>query len=145
VEITGGSNNSPDCRKEACWALSNLTSGGSNEQIAFLVNAGGPRALTAFAKSVGPEGDVVRVAVEGLANMLENLKHAEAGTPQQAAFNALVGQVAEANGAEVFEQVAQGHFDGSTCARARRIVEALETSEEEVPGNVVDANNIIQN
>lgn len=55
-------------QKEATWALSNLTAGGTRSQMEALVAAGG---VEAFVTVLGVfETSVVTVALEGLENIL---------------------------------------------------------------------------
>lgn len=57
-----------DVQKESAWALSNLTSGGTQSQIEALVAAGGVEALVTVLGVF--ETSVVTVALEGLDNIL---------------------------------------------------------------------------
>ena len=58
-----------DVRKEAAWAISNATSGGSSEQIKYIVSQGCIRPLCdQLAES---EVKIVRVVLEGLENILK--------------------------------------------------------------------------
>ena len=59
-------------RKEACWALSNATSGGSAEQIAYLVGQGVVYPLAQMLKV--DDSRIVMVALEGLENILRSGK-----------------------------------------------------------------------
>merc|ERR1711994_340853 len=56
--------------KEALWAISNATSGGSEKQIAFLVNQGVIPPLCGFLKNVQNK-KILMVALEGLDNILK--------------------------------------------------------------------------
>lgn len=64
-----------DIKKEAAWAISNATSGGTADQIRFLVQSGAIRPLCDLLTA----GDVriVTVALEGLENILKvsNRRH----------------------------------------------------------------------
>jgi len=127
VEIAGSGDRPQDCRKEACWALTNATSGGSSEQMVFLIDAGTPRAMTAFADSVDSAAREVQTAVEGLSNMLKKTRLGHVG-----AFNAVMSQVSEANGEHVLEGVQQNHADERTRERAQRIRESLQGQGNEI-------------
>lgn len=58
-----------DIRKEAAWALSNATSGGSPMQIKYLVNRGAISPLCSLL--VVPDHKIISVALEGLENILK--------------------------------------------------------------------------
>lgn len=58
-----------DIKKESAWAISNATSGGTREQIQFLVSAGCIRPLCDLL--TGPDTRIVNVALEGLENILK--------------------------------------------------------------------------
>ena len=55
-------------RKEALWAISNLTEGGTPEQIAIIVEQG---AVPVLAEMLGsPDARLITVALDGLKNIL---------------------------------------------------------------------------
>lgn len=58
-----------DIQKEAAWAISNATSGGTKEQVCRLVTMGCIPPLCALLESTDPK--VVTVALEGLDNILK--------------------------------------------------------------------------
>ena len=58
-----------DIKKEAAWAISNATSGGTPEQIKFLVDAGCIPPLCDLLTTFDPR--VITVALEGLENILK--------------------------------------------------------------------------
>lgn len=64
-----------DIKKEAAWAISNATSGGTQQQIQFLVGAGCIRPLCDLLSC--SDVRIVTVALEGLENILKvgPLKH----------------------------------------------------------------------
>ena len=58
-----------DIQKEAAWAISNATSGGSHDQIKYLVYAGCIKPLCDLLDC--GEVKIVKVAMEGLENILK--------------------------------------------------------------------------
>lgn len=58
-----------DIKKEAAWAISNATSGGTAEQIRYLVDVGAVRPLCDLLGV--PDVRIVTVALEGLENILK--------------------------------------------------------------------------
>ena len=58
-----------DIRKEAAWAISNATSGGTQEQIKYLVSAGCIKPLCDLLICADPR--IITVALEGLENILK--------------------------------------------------------------------------
>lgn len=58
-----------DIRKEAAWAISNATSGGTQEQIKFLVQAGCIKPLCDLLTCADVR--IITVALEGLENILK--------------------------------------------------------------------------
>ena len=58
-----------DIRKESAWAISNATSGGSHEQIKYLVRAGCIKPLCDLLDC--SDVRIITVALEGLENILK--------------------------------------------------------------------------
>ena len=58
-----------DIRKEAAWAISNATSGGTPEQIKYLVSAGCIKPLCDLL--ICADARIITVALEGLENILK--------------------------------------------------------------------------
>ena len=58
-----------DIRKEAAWAISNATSGGTQEQIKYLVSAGCIKPLCDLL--ICADARIITVALEGLENILK--------------------------------------------------------------------------
>lgn len=58
-----------DIKKEAAWAISNATSGGTAEQIGLLVTAGCIKPLCELLTVNDPR--IITVALEGLENILK--------------------------------------------------------------------------
>ena len=72
-----------DIRKEAAWAISNATSGGTQEQIKFLVSAGCIKPLCDLLTCADVR--IITVALEGLENILKVRRlpaHARACLPR---------------------------------------------------------------
>jgi len=59
-----------DVKKEACWAITNATSGGSKNQIAFLVSKGCIKPLCALLNSADPR--LLSIALDALENVLKS-------------------------------------------------------------------------
>jgi len=55
-------------KKEATWAITNLTSGGSAEQIFKLVELGGMKPMCQMLSC--DDGKIIQVVLDGLTNML---------------------------------------------------------------------------
>jgi HEAT repeat protein len=94
-----------DIKKEAAWAISNATSGGTAEQINFLVTRGCIRPLCDLLAC--PDAKVVTVALEGLENIL---KTGKAEAEQTGAENLYVTHVQEGGGLYKLEDL-QRHDD----------------------------------
>lgn len=58
-----------DIKKEAAWAISNATSGGTAEQLKYLVDVGAIKPLCDLLSV--PDVRIVTVALEGLENILK--------------------------------------------------------------------------
>ena len=121
-----------DIVKEAIWAVSNATSGGSAEQLAFLVGNG---CMSAFCK-VLDRGDarIVTVALEGIENLL---KMQVAGKEDIGAQSVL-----EAEGGVDALEALQNHNNGDVAAKAVHILATYFGAEEDEdvgPGPAGDA------
>ena len=66
-----------DIRKESAWAISNATSGGSHEQIKYLVRAGCIKPLCDLLDC--SDVRIITVALEGLENILKVCWLAQSG------------------------------------------------------------------
>jgi hypothetical protein len=114
-----------DIKKEAAWAISNATSGGTPDQIKFLVQSGcvGPVCdlLTA------PDGKIVTVALEGLENILKVGAADSAATGQP---NVMAAVISEVDGLAKIEALQQ-HEQESIYNKAVKILEAYLGAEEE--------------
>lgn len=115
-----------DVKKEAAWAISNATSGGSPEQIKYLVSQGCIRPLCdlLFVDDV----KIISVALEGLENILKvgdrDSKLTGSG------FNEMASLVAEAGGLAKMEEL-QNHKQEDIYNRVVKIIETYFGVEEE--------------
>lgn len=125
-----------DIQKEAAWAISNATSGGTPEQIKFLVHANAiPALCDLFTCS---NARVVMVALEGIENILNVGKaQAEKGN----GVNRFAELVEECSGLDNLEDL-QRHENEEIYNRCVKILRDFFDSEEEDLGDapVVDAN-----
>jgi importin subunit alpha-6/7 len=91
-----------DIKKEAAWAISNATSGGTAEQIKFLVHQGCIPPLCELL--VAQDYKIVNVALEGLENIL---KVGEADAQQTGQPNMMAKAIDEADGLTKIEALQQ--------------------------------------
>merc|ERR1719158_1539117 len=110
---------SPDfaIRKEACWAVSNATTGGTPQQIDLMVVLGCIPPLCEFLKV--PDLRLIMVALEGIENILDagNEIAKDNGTD-----NPYVDMVEECKGLETIFQL-QTHQNSQIYDKASSIVE----------------------
>lgn len=114
-----------DIRKEAAWAISNATSGGTPEQIRFLVQQGCIRPLCDLLTVSDPK--IVTIALEGLENILrvgEDEARAS-GNPNQMAL-----YISEAEGLNKIEDLQQ-HSNNEIYERCIKILETYFGVEED--------------
>ncbi len=88
-----------DVQKEATWAISNATSGGTDEQIKLVANIGASRPLCEILAV--QDARIVNVALEGLENMLR----VGAKEVDTTGFNPVVSVIEEAGGIDRLEQL----------------------------------------
>ena len=115
-----------DIRKEAAWAISNATSGGSQEQIRFLVQQGCIAPLCDLLTVNDVE--IVTISLEGLQNILkvgENDMRLS-GTDH----NIMATHVAEAEGLTKIEELQQ-HSNNEIYEKCIKIVEAYFEGEDQ--------------
>ena len=115
-----------DIRKEAAWAISNATSGGSQEQIRFLVQQGCIAPLCDLLTI--NDVKIVTIALEGLENILkvgENDMRLS-GTDH----NIMATHVAEAEGLTKIEELQQ-HSNNEIYEKCIKIVEAYFEGEDQ--------------
>ena len=106
-----------DIKKEAAWAISNATSGGTSEQINFLVSQGCIPPLCELLEV--NDAKIVTVALEGLENILkagEDLKNQNGGENPHAVL------IEQANGLDKINNLQQ-HEDNNRYERAVKILE----------------------
>lgn len=113
-----------DIQKEAAWAVSNATSGGTTQQIVYIVQQG---ALTPLISLLSVnDTKIVTVALEGIENILK------AGLDGIDAHgnNPMALLVAENNGLEMIEAL-QNHDNHNIYQRAVKIIETYFGAEDE--------------
>jgi len=118
-----------DIRKEAAWAISNATSGGSPEQICFLVHQGCIPPLCDLLGVADPK--IVTIALEGLENILKvGLVQCTANGTN----NDMARHIAEADGLTKIEDLQQ-HSNNDIYEKCIRILETYfgVDDEEEMP------------
>ena len=107
-----------DIKKEAAWSISNATSGGSPEQIKYLVQQGCIKPLCDLLTCNDPR--LVTVALEGIENVL---KAGEYEAPQNNSTNPYTTFVDEAEGLTKLEQL-QTHNNEDVYKKAVHILES---------------------
>jgi hypothetical protein len=115
-----------DIRKEAAWAISNATSGGTPEQIQYLVMQGCIRPLCDLL--VVADSKIIIVALEGLENILKvGMEEAkEKGIPT----NKMATYIEEAEGCQKLERL-QEHENTDVYEKAVKIVETYFMEEDD--------------
>lgn len=106
-----------DIKKEAAWAISNATSGGSPEQIRYLVNSGCIRPLCDLLAV--SDARVITVALEGLENIL---KIGDKEAHDTNGINRFAQVVEEADGLDKIEAL-QRHNNQDIYDKAVKILE----------------------
>jgi importin subunit alpha-1 len=106
-----------DIKKEAAWSISNATSGGSPEQIKYLVQQGCIKPLCDLLTCNDPR--LVTVALEGIENVL---KSGEYEAPQNGGTNPYTAFVDEAEGLTKLEML-QTHNNEDVYKKAVHILE----------------------
>jgi importin subunit alpha-1 len=125
-----------DIKKEAAWAISNATSGGSPEQIKYMVNLGCIKPLCDLLACT--DARIITVALEGLENILKIGEKESAATN----FNQYATFIEEAEGLDKIELL-QNHQNNDIYKKAVAILENYFAAEEEEDDNLapaVDAN-----
>ncbi|TYZ62019.1 hypothetical protein PybrP1_011520 [[Pythium] brassicae (nom. inval.)] len=118
-----------DIRKEAAWAVSNATSGGSPEQIMHLVSLGCIRPLCDLLEV--KDAKVVIVALEGLENILRVGDQQKTGE-----FNDVATLIDEADGVNKI-QALQYHANEDIYVKSMKIVELYFQGEEDAEDSLV--------
>ncbi|KAH7511127.1 hypothetical protein JRO89_XSUnG0222900 [Xanthoceras sorbifolium] len=115
-----------EVKKEAAWAISNATSGGSREQIQFLVNQGCVKPLCDLL--VCPDPRIVTVCLEGLENILKmGEADKEAGNTTVNVYSEMID---ECDGLDKIENL-QSHDNNEIYEKAVKILERYWVEEEE--------------
>jgi len=114
-----------DIRKEAAWAISNATSGGSAEQIKFLVQQGCIRPLCDLLTVSDPK--IVTIALEGLENIL---RVGDEEVRQTGGENQMAIFISEAEGLTKIEDLQQ-HSNNEIYERCIKILETYFGVEDE--------------
>jgi len=121
-----------DIRKEAAWAISNATSGGSSEQIKYLVDANCIHPLCDLL-TVG-DAKIVTIALEGLENILKvgEADSKDAGLVDQ---NMMATLIDEAGGLNKIEEL-QHHSNNDIYDKCIKILETYfhADDEDDMPG-----------
>uniref|UniRef100_A0A0D9UZ59 Importin subunit alpha n=1 Tax=Leersia perrieri TaxID=77586 RepID=A0A0D9UZ59_9ORYZ len=115
-----------DIKKEAAWAISNATSGGTHDQIKYLVSEGCIKPLCDLL--VCPDPRIVTVCLEGLENILkvgETDKTLAAGD-----VNFFAQMIDEAEGLEKIENL-QSHDNNEIYEKAVKLLEAYWMEEDD--------------
>lgn len=116
-----------DIQKEAAWAVSNATSGGTHEQILYLVSAGAiPPICNLLTVS---DAKVITVALEGLENML---KVGQASNH----LDKIIEIISDCNGVSAIEDL-QNHSNKQIYHRAVKVLETYFGAEEEGDSQVI--------
>ena len=106
-----------DIKKEAAWSISNATSGGSPEQIKYLVSQGCIKPLCDLLTCNDPR--LVTVALEGIENVLKAGELESAANNGQNPYTTFVD---EAEGLDKLEQM-QTHQNEDVYKKAMHILE----------------------
>jgi len=119
-----------DIRKEAAWAISNATSGGTHAQIKFLVQQGCIRPLCDLLKVA--DAKIITVALEGLENIL---KVGDTEAKANNTRNEMATYVAEAEGLAKIEELQQ-HDNVEIYEKCIKILETYIELEDEEDTNI---------
>ncbi|KZV46011.1 hypothetical protein F511_16173 [Dorcoceras hygrometricum] len=126
-----------EIKKEAAWAISNATSGGTSDQIKYLVNQSCIKPLCDLL--VSPDPRIVTVCLEGLENILK-VGELEKGNTGDANYFALL--IDDAEGLEKIENL-QSHDNNEIYEKAVKILETYwleEDDETMLAGDATQAN-----
>jgi len=113
-----------DIKKEAAWAISNATSGGSPEQIRFLVQCGCIKPLCDILTC--SDARIIIVALEGLENILKIGEKEYSIT----GVNPFASMIEEADGLDKIEQL-QNHPNNEIYEKSVKILETYFGAEEQ--------------
>ncbi|XP_020207943.1 importin subunit alpha-4 [Cajanus cajan] len=107
-----------DIKKEAAWAISNATSGGTHDQIKYLVGQGCIKPLCDLL--VCPDPRIVTVCLEGLENILK-VGEAEKSLGNTGDVNLYAQMIDDAEGLEKIENL-QSHDNNEIYEKAVKIL-----------------------
>ncbi|KAH9625544.1 hypothetical protein KSS87_020340 [Heliosperma pusillum] len=116
-----------EIKKEAAWAISNATSGGSHDQIKFLVNQGCIKPLCDLLAC--PDPRIVTVCLEGLENILK-VGEAEKNLGTTGDVNVFAQAIEEADGLEKIENL-QSHDNNEIYEKAVKLLETYWTEDDD--------------
>jgi len=114
-----------DIRKEAAWAISNATSGGTPEQIKFLVSQACIPPLCELLSVADVK--IIIVALEALENIL---KVGDAESKQMGGHNLMANHIADSEGLKKIEDLQQ-HDNNDIYEKAVRVLETYFGVDEE--------------
>ncbi|KAL2236575.1 UNVERIFIED_CONTAM: Importin subunit alpha [Sesamum indicum] len=119
-----------EIKKEAAWAISNATSGGTNDQIKLLVREGCIKPLCDLL--VCPDPRIVTVCLEGLENILK-VGEAEKNQGNTGDVNVFAQMIDDAQGLEKIENL-QSHDNNEIYEKAVKVLETywLEEDDEQL-------------
>ncbi|KAE9446662.1 hypothetical protein C3L33_21429, partial [Rhododendron williamsianum] len=128
-----------DIKKEAAWAISNATSGGSPEQIRYLASQGCIKPLCDLL--ICPDPRIVTVCLEGLENILK-VGEADKEAGSNNGINIYAQAIDECEGLDKIENL-QTHDNTEIYEKAVKLLErywAEEDEEEPVLQDGIDGN-----
>jgi importin subunit alpha-6/7 len=112
-----------DIQKEAAWAISNATSGGTVDQILYIIHHGAVPALCSLLTV--SDTKIVTVALEGLENMLK------AGVQRQGQINDRILEMFDECGGITKLEELQDHQNPNIYNRALKIITTYFNGEDE--------------
>ncbi|KAG6437441.1 hypothetical protein SASPL_102358 [Salvia splendens] len=116
-----------EIKKEAAWAISNATSGGSPEQIRFLVTQGCIKPLCDLL--ICPDARIVTVCLEGLENILK-IGEADKENGQNGGINIYAQMIDDCEGLDKIENL-QSHDNNEIYEKAVKILEKYWVEEDD--------------
>lgn len=116
-------------RKEACWAIANLTTGGTRDQTLYAVQQGCIPSLVNMLSS--HDTKIVQVALDGLSNILRAGVRADGANP-------CADVVEECGGVDIIEQL-QTHENDDVYRKSQAIIEHYFSPEEEEDNSLAPA------
>ncbi|KAF9620933.1 hypothetical protein IFM89_015330 [Coptis chinensis] len=123
-----------DIKKEAAWALSNATSGGSREQIQYLANQGCIKPVCDLL--VCPDPRIVTVCLEGLENILK-VGETDKEMGESGGVNKFAQMVDDCGGLDKIENL-QSHDNNEIYEKAVKLLEKYWLEDEEEEQNFQD-------